>query len=74
VCKTHGKSKKAELPAYVPPQPVPLMDTVSLAAETLASQRCEPLVVSFKQSRFLNLSLFLPLVRCGMLQLHPPRP
>ncbi|KAJ7729892.1 hypothetical protein B0H14DRAFT_3518199 [Mycena olivaceomarginata] len=42
--KTRGKSKKAELPAYVPPQPVPLMDTVSLAAETLASQHCEPLV------------------------------
>ncbi|KAJ7301340.1 hypothetical protein DFH08DRAFT_993807 [Mycena albidolilacea] len=44
VRKTRGKSKKAELPAYVPPQPVPLMDTVSLAAETLASQRREPLV------------------------------
>ncbi|KAJ7318618.1 hypothetical protein DFH08DRAFT_971356 [Mycena albidolilacea] len=44
VHKTHGKSKKAEMPAYVPPQPVLLMDTVSLAAETLASQRCEPLV------------------------------
>ncbi|KAJ7790173.1 hypothetical protein B0H14DRAFT_3501924 [Mycena olivaceomarginata] len=44
VCKTRGKSKKAELPPYVPPQPVPLMDTVSLAAETLASQHREPLV------------------------------
>ncbi|KAJ7815024.1 hypothetical protein B0H14DRAFT_2603741 [Mycena olivaceomarginata] len=44
VRKTHRKSKKAELPPYVPPQPVPLMDTVSLAAETLASQRREPLV------------------------------
>ncbi|KAJ7305686.1 hypothetical protein DFH08DRAFT_976234, partial [Mycena albidolilacea] len=27
VRKTRGKSKKTELPAYVPPQPVPLMDT-----------------------------------------------
>ncbi|KAJ7346256.1 hypothetical protein DFH08DRAFT_810088 [Mycena albidolilacea] len=44
VRKTRGKSKKTELPAYVPPQPVPLMDTVSLAAETVASQRREPLV------------------------------
>ncbi|KAJ7847128.1 hypothetical protein B0H14DRAFT_2583771 [Mycena olivaceomarginata] len=44
VRKTRGKSKKAELPPYVPPQPVPLMDTVSLAAETLASQHREPLV------------------------------
>ncbi|KAJ7887873.1 hypothetical protein B0H14DRAFT_3430498 [Mycena olivaceomarginata] len=44
VRKTRGKSKKAELPAYVPPKPVPLMDTVSLAAETLASQCREPLV------------------------------
>ncbi|KAJ7800944.1 hypothetical protein B0H14DRAFT_2576198 [Mycena olivaceomarginata] len=44
VRKTRGKSKKAEPSAYVPPQPVPLMDTVSLAAETLASQRREPLV------------------------------
>ncbi|KAJ7691064.1 hypothetical protein B0H14DRAFT_2652183 [Mycena olivaceomarginata] len=42
--QTRGKSKKAELPPYVPPQPVPLMDTVSLAAETLTSQRREPLV------------------------------
>jgi hypothetical protein len=73
VRKTRGKSKKAELPPYVPPQPVPLTDTVSLAAETLASQRCEPLVVSFEQSRLLNLSLFLSLVQRGMLQLHPPR-
>jgi hypothetical protein len=48
VRKTHRKSKKAELPPYVPPQLVPLMDTVSLAAETLASQRREPLVVSFE--------------------------
>jgi hypothetical protein len=47
VRKTRGKSKKAELPPYVPPQPVPLMDTVSLAVETLARQRREPLVVSF---------------------------
>ncbi|KAJ7672709.1 hypothetical protein B0H14DRAFT_2657165 [Mycena olivaceomarginata] len=44
VRKTCGKSKKGELPAYVPPQPVPPMDTISLAAETLASQRREPLV------------------------------
>ncbi|KAJ7318045.1 hypothetical protein DFH08DRAFT_971523 [Mycena albidolilacea] len=44
VWNTDGKSKKAELSPYVPPQPVPLMDTVSLAAETLASQRREPLV------------------------------
>jgi hypothetical protein len=58
VHKTRGKSKKAELPPYVPSQPIPLMDTVSLAAETLASQRREPLVVSFEQSQLLNLSLF----------------
>jgi hypothetical protein len=50
VRKTRGKSKKAELPAYVPPKPVLLMDTVSLAVETLASQHREPLVVSFEQS------------------------
>jgi hypothetical protein len=74
VRKTRGKSKKTELPAYVPPQPVPLMDTVSLAAETLASQRREPLVVSFEQSRLLDLTLSLPLVRRGMRKLHPPRP
>jgi hypothetical protein len=48
VCKTHGKSKKGEVPAYVPPQPVPSMDTLTLAAETLANQQCEPTVVSFK--------------------------
>jgi hypothetical protein len=50
VRKTRGKSKKAEVSPYVPPQPIPSMDTVSLAAETLASQRREPLVVSFEQS------------------------
>ncbi|KAJ7300360.1 hypothetical protein DFH08DRAFT_828533 [Mycena albidolilacea] len=44
VRKTRGKSKKAEVSPYVPPQPIPSMDTVSLAAETLASQRREPLV------------------------------
>jgi hypothetical protein len=57
VRKTHGKSKKAELPTYVPPQPVLLMDTVSLAVETLASQHCEPLVVSLS-NRDCSISLF----------------
>jgi hypothetical protein len=45
VRKTCGKSKKGEVPAYVPPQPVPSMDTLTLAAETLANQQCEPIVV-----------------------------
>ncbi|KAJ7819712.1 hypothetical protein B0H14DRAFT_2600461 [Mycena olivaceomarginata] len=54
VCKTHGKSKKGELPAYVPPQPVPMMDTVTLAAEMLANQRREPTVVRFGQPRLLT--------------------
>ncbi|KAJ7755266.1 hypothetical protein B0H14DRAFT_2635296 [Mycena olivaceomarginata] len=44
VRKTHGKNKKGELPAYVPPQPVPTMDTVTLAAETLANGQHEPTV------------------------------
>jgi hypothetical protein len=44
--KTRGKSKKGEVPAYVPPQPVPSMDTLTLAAETLANQQREPTVVS----------------------------
>jgi hypothetical protein len=48
VRKTHGKSKKGEVPAYVPPQPVPSMDTLTLAAETLANQQREPTMVSFK--------------------------
>ncbi|KAJ7696125.1 hypothetical protein B0H14DRAFT_2650305 [Mycena olivaceomarginata] len=42
VRKPRRKSKKGELPAYVPPQPVSSMDTVSLAAETLANQRVNP--------------------------------
>jgi hypothetical protein len=47
VRKTHGKSKKDELPAYVPPQPIPTMDMVTLAAETLANGQREPMVVTF---------------------------
>jgi uncharacterized protein (DUF4213/DUF364 family) len=44
--KTHGKNKKGELPSYVPPQPIPSMDVVTLAAETLANQQRKPTVVS----------------------------
>jgi hypothetical protein len=46
VRKTRGKNKKGELPSYVPPRPVPSMDAVTLAAETLANGQCEPTVVS----------------------------
>ncbi|KAJ7691874.1 hypothetical protein B0H14DRAFT_2651877 [Mycena olivaceomarginata] len=42
--KTRGKSKKNELPPYVPPRPVPTMDTVRLAAESLAKEQSEPTV------------------------------
>jgi hypothetical protein len=44
--KTRRKSKKGEVPAYVPPQPIPSMDTLTLATETLANQQREPTVVS----------------------------
>ncbi|KAJ7819710.1 hypothetical protein B0H14DRAFT_2600459 [Mycena olivaceomarginata] len=44
VRKTRGKSKKAELPSYVPLHPVPTMDTVRLAAESLAKEQHEPTV------------------------------
>jgi hypothetical protein len=44
--KTRGKRKKDELPPYVPPRPVPTMDTVRLAAESLAKEQREPTVVS----------------------------
>jgi hypothetical protein len=44
--KTWGKRKKDELPPYVPPRPVPTMDTVRLAAESLAKEQREPTVVS----------------------------
>jgi hypothetical protein len=47
VHKIHGKNKKGEVPAYVPPQPIPSMDTLTLAAETLTNQQHEPTVVSF---------------------------
>jgi hypothetical protein len=43
--KTRGKRKKDELPPYVPPRPVPTMDTVRLAAESLAKEQSEPTVV-----------------------------
>jgi hypothetical protein len=43
--KTRGKRKKDELPSYVPPRPVPTMDTVRLAAESLAKEQREPTVV-----------------------------
>jgi hypothetical protein len=46
VRKTRGKSKKAELPSYIPPRAVPTMDTVRLAAESLAKEQREPTVVS----------------------------
>jgi hypothetical protein len=55
VRKTRGKNKKGKLPPYVPPRPVLSMDTITLAAETLANQQREPIVVSFEQSRLLNL-------------------
>ncbi|KAJ7820361.1 hypothetical protein B0H14DRAFT_2600077, partial [Mycena olivaceomarginata] len=42
--KTRGKRKKDELPPYVPPRPVPTMDTVRLAAESLAKEQREPTV------------------------------
>ncbi|KAJ7792113.1 hypothetical protein B0H14DRAFT_2624321 [Mycena olivaceomarginata] len=42
--RTRGKNKKGELPAYVPPQPVPTMDSVTLATETLANGEGEPTV------------------------------
>ncbi|KAJ7717921.1 hypothetical protein B0H14DRAFT_2643463 [Mycena olivaceomarginata] len=45
--KTRGKRKQNELPPYVPPQPVPTMDTVRLAAESLAKEQSEPTVVPF---------------------------
>jgi hypothetical protein len=44
--KTRGKRKKDKLPPYVPPQPVPTMNTVRLAAESLTKEQCEPTVVS----------------------------
>jgi hypothetical protein len=44
--KTRGKRKQNELPPYVPPRPVPTMDTVRLAAESLAKEQSEPTVVS----------------------------
>ncbi|KAJ7710242.1 hypothetical protein B0H14DRAFT_2646105 [Mycena olivaceomarginata] len=44
VRKTRGKSKKAELPPYIPPRAVPTMDTVRLAAESLAKEQREPTV------------------------------
>ncbi|KAJ7896424.1 hypothetical protein B0H14DRAFT_3425793 [Mycena olivaceomarginata] len=43
--KTRGKRKKDELPPYVPPRPVPTMDTVRLAAESLAKEQHKPTVV-----------------------------
>ncbi|KAJ7690179.1 hypothetical protein B0H14DRAFT_3532416 [Mycena olivaceomarginata] len=42
--KTRGKSKKADLPEYVPPRPVPTMDTVRLASESLAKEQSESTV------------------------------
>ncbi|KAJ7811541.1 hypothetical protein B0H14DRAFT_3479650 [Mycena olivaceomarginata] len=42
--KTRGKHKKNELPLYVPPRPVPSMDMVRLAAESLAKEQSEPTV------------------------------
>jgi hypothetical protein len=44
--KTRGKRKQNELPPYVPPRPVPTMDTVRLAAESLAKEQSEHTVVS----------------------------
>ncbi|KAJ7318517.1 hypothetical protein DFH08DRAFT_819795 [Mycena albidolilacea] len=44
VRKTRGNSKKDELPAYVPPRPVPTMDTIRLAAESLAKEWSESTV------------------------------
>ncbi|KAJ7879532.1 hypothetical protein B0H14DRAFT_2566708 [Mycena olivaceomarginata] len=44
VRKTRRKNKKGEVPSYVPPQPVPSMDVVTLAAETLANGQREPTV------------------------------
>ncbi|KAJ7821395.1 hypothetical protein B0H14DRAFT_3471586 [Mycena olivaceomarginata] len=44
VCKTHRKNKKSELPAYVSPQPVPTMDSVTLATETLVNGQHKPTV------------------------------
>ncbi|KAJ7854169.1 hypothetical protein B0H14DRAFT_3449770 [Mycena olivaceomarginata] len=49
VHKTRGKSKKDELPAYILPRPVPTMDTVRLAADSMrdvpiaysANRECE---------------------------------
>jgi hypothetical protein len=46
VRKTRGKSKKAELSPYIPSRAVPTMDTVRLAAESLAKEQREPTVVS----------------------------
>ncbi|KAJ7895590.1 hypothetical protein B0H14DRAFT_3426202 [Mycena olivaceomarginata] len=43
--KTQSKSKRNELPPYVPPRPVPTMDTVRLVAESLAKEQSEPTVV-----------------------------
>ncbi|KAJ7711946.1 hypothetical protein B0H14DRAFT_2645543 [Mycena olivaceomarginata] len=39
-----SKSKKADLPEYVTPRPVPTMDTVRLASESLAKEQSEPTV------------------------------
>jgi hypothetical protein len=47
VRKTRGKSKMDELQPYVPPRPVPTMDTVRLAAESLAKEQSEPTVATF---------------------------
>ncbi|KAJ7792198.1 hypothetical protein B0H14DRAFT_2624183 [Mycena olivaceomarginata] len=46
VRKTRGKSKKDELPAYVPPHPVPTTDSVRLASESITKEQSEPTVVS----------------------------
>ncbi|KAJ7689512.1 hypothetical protein B0H14DRAFT_2652790 [Mycena olivaceomarginata] len=42
--KTRGKRKQNELPPYVPPRPVPTIDTVRLAAKSLAKEQSEPTV------------------------------
>ncbi|KAJ7853556.1 hypothetical protein B0H14DRAFT_2758354 [Mycena olivaceomarginata] len=44
VRKTRGKSKKDEAPLYAPPRPVPTMDTVLLASESVAKEQSEPTV------------------------------
>jgi hypothetical protein len=44
--KTRGKRRANKLPPYVPPRPVPTMDTVRLATESLAKEQSEPTIVS----------------------------